>query len=105
MRKNICIAWVFRTNEQTTSKSERASKVLTVLRTTVDRLQFRGRSSDTLGKAGGRQQIELGLDCYEYAAIAFHTMMHTLGYEHLHQWKDHNQYININMYNIDPKLL
>lgn len=60
--------------------------------------------SASVGRRGGEQQISLGKGC-ENLGIIIHELMHTVGFYHLHQRHDRDDYLNIHWNNIIPSAL
>lgn len=61
-----------------------------------------GGCSSKLGRVGGSQKITLGLNCFRIGII-MHELIHALGYTHMHNHIDRDQYVTIHWSNIDPE--
>ncbi|PIO53310.1 astacin, partial [Teladorsagia circumcincta] len=67
-------------------------------------VQAKGGCWSSLGKAGGQQQISLGEGC-ETIGIAAHEIGHTLGFYHTMSRHDRDDYVTLNLRNIQPPFL
>ncbi|KAI1305820.1 Zinc metalloproteinase nas-6 [Halotydeus destructor] len=89
MRDNTCVAFVYRQNESDYVHITKGNS---------------GCASECIGKCGGNQTVSLSQGCFEYPTIDLHELMHAIGFEHLHQRHDRDDYITINLKNINPDL-
>ncbi|KAI1306284.1 High choriolytic enzyme 2 [Halotydeus destructor] len=89
MREKTCIAFVFRKNEGDYISISKGKG---------------GCVSESIGKSGGKQFVNLGPGCFEYPTVVYHELMHAIGFEHLHQRNDRDRYMDIRMQNVEPAL-
>lgn len=54
-----------------------------------------------VGRLGGRQEVSIGRGC-ENKGIIMHELIHALGFGHMHDNPNRDQYIRINWNNIRP---
>ena len=57
--------------------------------------------SSSVGRKGGQQTISLGKGC-ENLGIIIHELMHAIGFYHLHQRHDRDDYLRVHWKNILP---
>jgi len=58
--------------------------------------------SSQVGRQGGKQKISLGDNCYTHRTIT-HEIMHALGFWHEQNRPDRDDYVKINLENVDPE--
>lgn len=58
-----------------------------------------------MGKQGGQQVVSLNDPHCMYEGIITHELMHAMGFWHMHQRPDRDQYIRIYPENIDPSMM
>lgn len=57
-----------------------------------------------VGRRGGNQRLSLGRGCENHGIIV-HELMHAIGFYHLHQRFDRDQFLRIHWQNIKPTFL